>query len=196
MAAGVTTAATAAFGLIQNSGPAVGGPFAPAKVLWLNLALVVFVVLPGCWWLASSAAPAVRRMFAVVFVSFLARGLVELPMLYFTRAWRCEYGIAHDLAVAAYLVVAGIRLRRRGEPSPLGFSGLLVVLLLVEALFAYLFSRVGDPGAGVYYASDAAQFRPVVRLTWVVVALGYPLLALSLWRARHEFGGPGGAERR
>ncbi len=51
-------------------------------------------------------------------------------------------------------------------------------------MFAYLFSWAGDPGAGVYYASDGEEFRSIVRLTWIVVALVYPLLAVSKWRSR------------
>lgn len=180
------TLGTLVFGGLQNEGHLVGGDISLPKTLWLNLTILCFLVLPAVWWRDQRLDPHMRILFGVIFVSFVVRAAVELPMLYLTDGWRCSYGIAHDLVTATVAVSLFVRARTEGTRSVLHSSGLLsliVALLFVEAGFAYAFCSVADPASGTYFAGDQAAFRAINRATWVAVAIGYPILAVVLWGA-------------
>lgn len=181
------TVATLGFGRLQNTGHLVGGDISVAKTLWLNLTILGFLVLPGLWWRDRGVDPRMRTIFGVVFAAFLARGAIELPILYLTDWWRCSYGIAHDLSVAS--VVLALLARARLGGADVGRRAgalvwLIVALLVVEAGFAYAFCSVAHPAAGIYFASDDIAFRAINRATWAAVAVGYSTVALILVLSR------------
>ena len=183
------SAASALFAWRQNHVGGVGGPISLAKTLWLNYMLITMYVAPFFLWRESSLAPATRRLFGCVFASFAVRAPVELWIIFFTRAWRCEYGIAHDLFTIGLIAF----LRRRISPDQsqrdfvaLRIAALLQVTLLVEMFMAWQFSRLASPAEGIYFAADTAHFRIVNLASWAAVALGYPALGYLLWRSRDE----------
>lgn len=191
IAIGVVTAASFSFGWVQNTLHPVGGEISLAKVLWLNLTLLVFYVVPFWLWRDASLEPQARSIFGWVLASFALRAPVELYIIYFTRRWRCEYGIAHDLLTL--LLVCGLAWRRRGtiasgNESATGiFIPLLQVTLIVEMFMAWEFHKVASPANGTYFAAPTAEFNLVNRASWVAVALLYPALGWLVWKSRrHE----------
>lgn len=163
----------------QNIGGAIGGPISTPKCIWLMATLTVFIVVPACLWRAKSVSPGLRTLFGLVAAGFLARGVIEVPMLHLTRAWRCEYGIAHDLLTLVF-VMAGVRRLPTpvapGDPAGVAFSRILAATLAIEAVMAWLFHRVADPASGVYYAADTETFRDINRFTLMVVLILWPVL--------------------
>jgi hypothetical protein len=174
------------FGWWQNHHAHLGGDISLAKVLWLNLALSCFFTIPAALWREKRLARPLRGLFGLFFASFVLRALIEAPMLYLWQNWRCAYGISHDLAAMLILLVV---LWPRAQTvdkmllSARRFGWLLIVVLICEALNAWLFSRVADPLNGIYFAADSAEFRRINLITWIEVAALYP--ALLHWVIRH-----------
>lgn len=174
------------FGWWQNHHAQLGGDISLAKVLWLNLALSCFFIIPAALWRAKNLARPLRVLFGIFFASFALRALIEAPMLYIWQNWRCAYGITHDAVVMLVLIVLVLpRVQSRNNMllSALHFGRLLIVVLICEALNAWLFSRVADPLNGIYFAADSAEFRRINLITWIEVAALYP--ALLHWVFRH-----------
>lgn len=179
---GLTSAAVGTFAWWQRTGEAPGGSISVAKAVWLNLAILAFLVLPALAWRHPGLAARLRRPFGFVAASFAVRGAVELPLLYFTDTWHCHYGATH----AALTGVTAIALWWRHRPGQLSAGDLLLVtvvaLSFVEAGFAVGFCAVADPSEA-WFASGDARFTTLNRLTWAVVITGYPVLLSTAWRA-------------
>lgn len=165
-----------AFGWWQNAHGSVGGGISLAKTLWLFVAISGFLVIPVALWRTTK-----HRLWAWFAVGFAARALVELPLLLFTRAWRCEHGIAHDALMLGLLLFGYLTLSEEDRSSRC-FVPILGALLLFEMLNAWLFSRVARPEEGVYFAGDEAAFRMINAITWGEIALAFPALAVWLYR--------------
>ena len=176
------TALTALFAWRQNQGGLVGGPISLAKTFWLNYALLTFFVLPFCLWRSPWLTEAARRLFGWVFALFVARGIVELWILYFTRDWKCLYGIAHDALTLGVILWMSVRLSRPRDARALQFAGLISISLCVEAFMAWQFSLLASPAQGIYFAANTPHFQFVNTASWVAVGLGYPALAFLTWR--------------
>lgn len=172
----------ASFGWWQNAGARAGGPISTAKVLWLFLTLTHFFLAPFWLWRDRSLPPAWRRLWAFFFAGFIIRGVIEIPLLLWTRAWRCGHGIAHDAVMLAVLIVQA-RKTPANEHEELRFFAWLAGLALVfEALNAWLFSRIGNPEAGIYFASSEDRFRTINLVTWGEIAILFPLFLSWLVR--------------
>jgi hypothetical protein len=87
------------FGWWQNHGASIGGAISLAKILWLNLALACFFLIPAVLWRDPRAGDRTRLVYGLFLGSFLLRALIEAPMLYVWQNWRCGYGITHDLVM-------------------------------------------------------------------------------------------------
>lgn len=175
------------FGWIQSRALLVGGPMSLPKILWLNLALASFLVIPAFLWQSSSISREARLLYGCFFAGFVIRAIIEMPMLYFHRAWKCRYGIAHDVFMMAVVVIFGWQMLHAKTSSPatnlaLEFAIFLLVTLAGEILNAVLFSRIANPTEGIYFASDSAAFRLINRITWIEIALLYPWLGWWLVR--------------
>ena len=115
-----------------------------------------------------------------MFLSFAARGVVELVVLYLTRDWRCIYGISHD-AFTALLALALAACARPATPldrRALRFVPILLTMLAVEAYFAWRFSLIASPAQGIYFAANAPEFQSLNDLTVIanfatIIALGW-----------------------
>lgn len=180
------TAASLVFGWAQNTLHPVGGPISVAKILWLNLTLVIFYVVPFWLWREGTLNSGWRSVFGWVLASFAIRAPIELYIIYRTRLWRCEYGIAHDLFTL--LLVSWLAWRRRGT-SDVGsrniasaFIPLLQLTLVVEMFMAWEFHKVASPAAGIYFAAPTVEFTFVNRASWIAVAILYPALAWLIWQ--------------
>lgn len=184
-----TALAVALFAWRQNHAGAVGGPISTVKTFWLGCTLTVFFIFPFALWRNERLAPAVRRVFGWAFASFAARGLIELAIIYGTRAWRCEYGISHDLFT---LALAGALAWRAHAPQAhdrraLSFQWILMGTLLIEAYMAWRFHLVASPADGVYFAADQPQFDAINQITILAVAAVLGALIWFAWRTRRDF---------
>lgn len=181
--------ATALFAWWQNHTGGVGGPISAAKTLWLNYMLVAMYVVPFFLWCDNTLAPATRGFFGWVFFSFALRAPIELWIIFFTRAWRCGYGITHDLFTIS--LIAFLRWRMspdvaHRDSEAIRVATLLQVTLLVEVFMAWEFSRLASPAQGIYFAADTPHFRVVNVASWIAVSIGYPALMYFSWRSRSE----------
>jgi hypothetical protein len=185
----VLSAASAVFAWRQNHFAVVGGPISIAKTLWLNYMLIVMYIVPFFLWRDKTLALATRNLFGCLFGSFALRAPLELWIIFFTRGWRCAYGITHDLLTLGLMIY----LRRRMSPelarrdvTPLRVATLLQITLLVEMFMAWEFSKLASPAQGIYFAADTQHFRLVNVASWIAVAIGYPALLYLLSRNRRE----------
>lgn len=190
-AALISSLGSVAFAWNQNRGEVVGGPIHWAKAAWLNMTIITFIILPLMWWKKSTAGPGVRSVSKLLATQFIARGAIELPIIYYTRWWKCGYGISHDAAVCGIMGAKLLANRDAYDPErdrrALAFSAFAMVLLIVEGTFAKLFRQVQDPATGIYFADDSPKFRRVIRITKTVVFIAYPVLALIMLASRKDF---------
>jgi hypothetical protein len=181
------SAASAVFAWRQNHLAVVGGPISTAKTLWLNYMLIAMYVVPFFLWREKTLAPATRSLFGWLFASFAMRAPIELWIIFFTRGWRCGYGITHDLLTVGLLAYLRWRMNpelARRESAALGVATLLQITLFVEMFMAWEFSKLASPAEGVYFAADTPHFRLVNSASWIAVAIGYPALLYLLSRSR------------
>lgn len=183
-------AATGVFAWRQNRGGVVGGPISWPKILWLNYTLIVFFVLPACLWRNAALHPELRALFGWLFLSFSARAVIELWLIYVTISWRCAYGIGHD--AFTFLLAAGLRwllppAAAAADERALVFLTAYQAVLAVEAFMAWRFSRRANPREGIYFADDSEKFRFINRATIAAVTAGYAQLIFWLWTARNDF---------
>ena len=160
-----------------------------AKTLWLNYMLIAMYIVPFFLWREKTLAPATRSLFGSLFVSFALRAPIELWIIFFTRGWRCAYGITHDLLTCGLLVSLRWRMSpelARHESAALRVMTLLQITLFVEMFMAWEFSKLASPAEGIYFAADTPHFRFVNLASWIAVAIGYPVLLYLLSRNREE----------
>jgi hypothetical protein len=185
----VLSAASAIFAWRQNHLAVVGGPISVAKTLWLNYMLIAVYVVPFFLWREKTLTPETRRLFGWLFASFALRAPIEFWIIFFTRGWRCGYGITHDLLTIG--LIAFLRWRMspdltRRDFAVLRVATLLQITLCVEIFMAWEFSKLASPAQGIYFASDTPHFRFVNVASWFAVALGYPALLYLLSGRREE----------
>jgi len=177
-----------AFGWWQNRGDRLGGPISTAKVLWLASAIGCFFVIPAVWWRDAALSAPFRRLALFFLAGFVARAMIEAPVLVLTAAWRCWHGLAHDAVMLAWLIVGGWSLPPAGnEIERCGRRGvpIVAVALVCEMVNAWLFQSVARPQDGVYFAGEDSRFVLINRLTWLELAVLWP--ALVLWIARYAW---------
>jgi hypothetical protein len=185
----VLSAASAVFAWRQNHLAVVGGPISMAKTLWLNYMLIAMYIVPFLLWREKTLAPATRSLFGWLFASFAMRAPIELWIIFFTRGWRCAYGITHDLLTVGLLVFLRWRMSTESaqrESAALRVATLLQITLFVEMFMAWEFSKLASPAEGIYFAGDTPHFRVVNVASWIAVAIGYPALLYLLSRSREE----------
>jgi hypothetical protein len=163
-----------AFGRRQSRG-AIGGRMSRPKQVWLGYAVYTwFFVCPVIGLFEVSLAPALRWACALFGGFMWIRGIVELVMLYATKTWRPPYGVAHDLAsIALILLTLGLgdlEATRALDRWTLAFIASVVVSLGLETYYALAFHRAvrghttGD--AGIWFADDEdAAFQKINRVT-------------------------------
>jgi hypothetical protein len=183
------SAASAIFAWRQNHFAVVGGPISMAKTLWLNYMLIAMYIVPFFLWREKTLASATRSLFGWQFRSFALRAPIELWIIFFTRGWRCAYGITHDLLTFGLLAFLRWRVSpelARRDSAALGVLTLLQITLFVEMFMAWEFSKLASPAEGIYFAADTPHFRFVNLASWIAVAIGYPALLYLLSRSREE----------
>ena len=148
-----------------------------AKTLWLNYMLIAMYIVPFFLWREKTLAPATRSLFGCLFASFALRAPIELWIIFFTRGWRCAYGITHDLLTCGLLVFLRWRMSpewARGESAALRVMTLLQITLFVEIFMAWEFSKLASPAEGIYFAANTPHFGFLNLASWIAVAIGYP----------------------
>ena len=171
-----------AFYYRQNAGLQVGGAISVPKMLWLTYAIAAWFVIPPFLWRDPRLDAGTRRLFGVFWGWMMARGVVELALIYTVGHWNPWYGIGHDLSAIALLFA----LRRRATPADavgrraFRFSSSLIVTLLAETCFAGIFLQSGVHRDGVYFASSDPSWNLVNGFTAIVVLFAYFDLVTSL----------------
>jgi hypothetical protein len=181
----------------QNVAGHIGGPISWPKLAWLSYALAAWFVVAFFFWRSEKVAPARRRAFGLHLLSFAARGLTELWLIYGAVAWIPPYGIAHDVFDIGLITAAS---RGAGPPrsdadrAAARFLWSVRLALCCEIVFAWLFHQAADARAGVYFASDDPSWAFVNRLTTAVVLLAWSDLVYVLWKGRDALFPVDGAE--
>jgi uncharacterized membrane protein len=207
----------AAFRARQNKGNIVGGDISWPKSLWLAYTVATWFVLPlfllGVAHLSNSTPSLPSPLPTTLLVAILGhlaswwiRGPLELFMIYKWFNWSPRYGIAHDLAHVAFLILVIAAAFLSSDislwfASPVTSIAALFVFVtvfttLAETLFAFLFLHERTKGEDLlYFASDEPRWLMINRITTVVVALSYAhLLFQSLLVAKILFGHMGGKQ--
>lgn len=176
------------FGDRQNAGLNVGGAISPQKLLWLWYAIASWFVVPCALAFDSRLARPVRRLHGIFWGWMLARGVVELFLLYRVGHWNPWYGISHDLSCIVLLLVLGRRARsgpevQRADPlqrRSLAFSGSMLVGLTAEVAFAGMFLQTGSHENAIYFASAGVSWGYINLATTLVLVFVLPDLAAFL----------------
>ncbi len=163
----------------QNRPGRMGGRISKPKLLWLNWAVFVWLILTPLVALDASLSPALRMVFGGFAINMWLRGLVELYMMYVSKNWRPPYGIAHNLF--SLVLLAGLLLANRaGLPGlnggwhswVLALSLVIWASLVIETVYALGFHRAvaghttGDDAVWFAAAGDP-KFQRLNRLTVV-----------------------------
>ncbi len=187
----LTAVASAVLYYRQNFAGQVGGPISVEKALWLNYTITAWFVLPAFLVRHPKVDRPLRLILGGFLVSMIARGAVELWLIYVTFGWSPVYGITHDLSCIGLIAV----LRRSVRPWLAGadafnaavgrFCVSIQASLVAEIVFAALFYGMGVHRDAVYFAPPTEAFAHINLLTrWVDTAV-YLDLGLFLWRQRH-----------
>lgn len=185
----------AAFRARQNKGDIVGGDISWPKSLWLAYTVTTWFILPllllGFAHLSNSTPllptpwpTTLSVAFIVHLASWWIRGPLELFMIYKWFNWSPRYGIAHDLAHAAFLILVLATAFLNSEinlwfASPVAAIAALFVFVTIfttfaETLFAFLFLHERTKGEDLlYFASDEPRWLMINRITTTVVVLAY-----------------------
>jgi len=185
----VLTICAGAFFWAQNWKGKRGGEISPAKLLWLLYAITLWFVLAPAIAFDVTVPLGFRILLGGFSVLMWVRGAGELFMLYVTKNWRPPIGMAHNLLCIFFLSVGlgffvndGALFARSSHVWLVGFVLLLVVSLLVETMYAFLFHRAvngqttGEDGIW-FAATEDARFNRINRLT---TALNVPLYGFLL----------------
>jgi len=185
----VFTLSAGAFFWAQNWKEQRGGKISPAKLLWLLYAIILWFVLAPAIALDATVPSGFRILLGGFGLLMWARGVVELFMLYVTKNWRPPIGMAHNLLCILFLIVGlgfsldgGSTFAQSSHLWLVRFVFLLVVSLIIETTYAFLFHRVVNGQTtgenGVWFAStEDARFDRINRLT---TALNVPLYGFLL----------------
>lgn len=167
---------------LQNVAGVLGGAVAPAKALWLSLALIFWFVMPALMAADARLNSHERRLFGLFFVFMLVRGVIELWMLYISNNWHPYYGITHNLIC---LLLLGGLLIRSCSTYRLGvrlLSLVLISMLIAETYFAWYFlNAFATAGTEIFFVPDDPAFAVVLRVTWImVIFVGASATCLSM----------------
>lgn len=180
-----------AFFWAQNQFKPVGGDISWAKLFWLMYAVLFWFVLPALLAADPRLTPSWHRPFAALAILMLARGLVELWMLYVALTWSPWYGIVHDIVCMATLAVFAwtLRERRTGAVERTVFVHLIVttVIFFPEIYFAWYmqahFTTTGE--SAIYFVPDDPRYSDVLAVTAAVVVFSSVYFPLFLYRWLH-----------
>ncbi|HVR75515.1 MAG TPA: FG-GAP-like repeat-containing protein, partial [Planctomycetota bacterium] len=181
-ALGVLAAVSVLFYQRQNAGLNTGGPISAPKMLWLARALAAWFILPAFLAWDGRLDAAVRRLFKAFWVVMMARGVVELVLIYSVGHWNPLYGIAHNAFCMLLIWVLCLRAAPRGvwDRRALRVAGSLLVSLTAEISFAGMFYLTGAHENGVYFASTEAAWGFINLVTLLVLLFVIPDLAAAL----------------
>jgi hypothetical protein len=171
----------------QNVAGHIGGPISWPKLAWLSYAVAGWYLVAFFFWRSAAVAPARRRAYGWHLASFVARGVVELWLIYVAVAWIPPYGITHDLLDIALITAlargAGPALSAADRASA-HFLISIRLGLCCEIVFAWLFHLAADARTGIYFAADDPRWALINGLTTAVVLVAWPDLLRVLWTGR------------
>jgi hypothetical protein len=169
---------------LQNAGVMPGGQVAPVKVAWLAYAIMIWYLIPALLLCDARISATVRLAVAVLLVSMLSRGLVELYMMYVTMSWHPWMGIAHNLfTFSLMLLILAFSFRTMRKPY-LVYLAVATSMFIPESGFAwYMLTNASEPGSAVYFVPGDDQHQWIMNLTLAcVIALSvYLIIFLRQW---------------
>lgn len=179
------------FYFLQNQLGVIGGKIALSKLLWLMFAISFWLVLPMFVLLSKDCPKFIGHVFRYLLFLMLARGLIELVMLYTLKNWSPLYGIAHDslcMAGISYFLVMAVRTKEiyRNSQAPILFAhGLVTVLLFIPEIYFAMYMRnhfhtEGD--SAVYFVPNLEEHNRVLTVTSYVDFFLTLYLPVFLWR--------------
>jgi hypothetical protein len=193
----------AAFGVVfhgrQRRG-APGGPISRAKVVWLCLAMFLWMILAPVVAFDDASPAGLRAVLAPFAIAMWLRAVAETYLLYVTKSWRPPMGIAHHalcillLAGGAALHADALASSTDAVPAPRLVVAALLASLVVEIAYAFAFFRAvhgKTTGAdGVWFADqEQARFRAIN--AWTARGNAVLIVATAAFLARWFGGGDG-----
>ncbi len=178
---------TMAFYLTQNHTGLIGGDIALSKAVWLALAILFWLLLPGLILMDARTVGASRSPFAWLLGLMAARGVIEGLMLYVYNNWSPLYGMAHDLVCASVVSLLSWRLMRRQTHRPsiavrrLGLHAMLTAAMFLPEMYYAWYMRANFHTQGshaIYFVPDNGQHAVVLGITTLVNVL---LIVYLFW---------------
>ncbi len=169
---------------LQNAGVLPGGQVAIVKVAWLAYAILFWYMLPALLLCDARISPTARFAVSVLLLSMLARGVVELYMMYVTSNWHPWMGIAHNLFTLSLMLLILVVTFRTMERLYWVYLVVASAMFVPESGFAwYMLTNVSEPGSAVYFVSGDTQHRWIMNLTLtcVVALTAYLIFFLRQW---------------
>jgi uncharacterized membrane protein AbrB (regulator of aidB expression) len=171
----------AIFYFLQNSGALPGGEISAIKLAWLACAILFWFLLPGLLLMDERMPRAARRVCIVLLAGMLARGVIELFMMYVTNNWQPWMGISHNILMLVLMTILLIPLLHKPGRLYVGYLAVATAMFVPESGFAwYMLTYATDPGATVYFVSGDPRHRGVMIVTAICVfALAVYLVLFS-----------------
>ena len=173
----------------QNHFRPVGGDISWPKLCWLSYAVLLWFAVPVLIAADPRLSPSWRLPFVILALLMLARGGVELWMLYVARNWSPWYGIGHDFVCMLMLALFTLSRAPRTAIERTVFVHLIVTaaMFLPEIYFAWYmqahFTTTGD--GAIYFVPDDPRYRDVLRVTTAVVVFLTAYMPVFLFRWLH-----------
>lgn len=184
VALGTIVVSALAFFPLQNAGVLPGGQVAPVKMAWLAYAILIWYLLPGLILFDARISPTVRLAVTVLLVSMLARGVVELYMMYVTANWHPWMGIGHNLLTFSLMLAVLVVTFPTMDKLYWSYLAVATAMFVPETGFAwYMLLNASAPGSVVYFVPDDAQHKWIMILTFgcIVALSAYLFFFLRQW---------------
>lgn len=176
----LTLAAVVLYSL-QHSGHLTGGAIAPAKLAWLGTVLIFWFVLP-IYWLMDRSLPQKASVLCHLFLlSMVLRGIVEIYMMYISKNWLHNYGIAHDLFSIGLCGIFALILIRSHRVLAMYFA-FCVALFAVEAYFARYLKHVSGGDGSVFFLESNSEHNAILWITWIAVLVSFLVFIFLITR--------------
>lgn len=160
------------FYYLQNNYYAhLGGQIALTKSIWLFLAIFYWFCLPIFVVINKSSEVTFRWIYGIFLMNMLARGIIELFMMYQGHNWSYYLGLGHDV-FSIFLI--GIMLwlaSYKNLTKHILYSNLWVItcMFIVEIGFVeYMLHSIAQDGKQIYYVANDGQHSIILMLTWIV----------------------------
>ena len=146
------------------------------------MTVLYWLVLPPLVFSSSTVSGRLKTAYLLFWLPMLARGLIEILLMYGTNTWKYGYGIIHDLFSLALLLPLGLWCRRE-QPRLLAANlGIMAAMFAAEAWFANYISAFNQnhPHARLWFIGwEAPHFANQAATALLVSLLAIWLICLT-----------------